>query len=213
MDKQNRGSGRRWSRKKTLGLVAVLLAGALVAPLWSTRMEAPQYRNEEALRVTVYAGHVSGDIEEINTLNQYVGVHLPLDTPELKAAPFVLSGLLIVALIAVALPQSRLRAGAMLLLASLTIAGGVGAGLLQYRLYQMGHVRDRAIMEGVPDFTPPILGTAKIANFTATMSLGLGGWAYLTAVVLTGFAVFAESSAQEVVDATGTHDRTAPSGA
>lgn len=174
-----------------LGAVAVLLTLALLSPLWTTRMEAPQYRGEEALRVQVYAGRISGDVEEIETLNQYVGVRLPLDTPELEASPWVIGVLLLLALAGVlSRPRAR-RAVAGVLLVSMCLAVAAAGASLQYRLYRMGHVRGDSILEGVPDFTPPLLGTAKIANFTVHMSLGLGGWAYLAALVLAGWTVFA----------------------
>lgn len=168
----------------------VLLAAALVLPVWSTRMEAPQYRNEEALQVHVYAGRVVGDIAEIETLNQYVGVALPLDTPELHAMPWVLGALLAAAILVWSLPLRARPAATLLLAIALTAAAIGGGALLQYRLYEMGHQRARTILEGVPDFTPPILGSAKIANFTVHMSLGAGGWSYALALVAVGFAFF-----------------------
>jgi hypothetical protein len=197
-----RGGSRRFptSRQLLLGSV-VLLAAALVLPVWSTRMEAPQYRNEEALQVHVYAGRVEGDVAEIQTLNQYVGVALPLDTPELHAMPWVLGGLLAVTLLVSSLP-SRARPGATLLLWLAMTATAIGGGaLLQYRLYQMGHVRTHTILEGVPDFTPPILGSAKIANFTVHMSLGAGGWGYGLAMVMVAFAFFAAREEKRIARA------------
>jgi hypothetical protein len=141
-------------------------------------MEAPQYRNEEALRVAVYAGRVRGDVSEIQTLNQYVGVSLPLDTPELHATPWVLGALWIATLVAWRLPSGARKPATLLLGLAMTAAALGGGAALQYRLYQMGHVRTHSILEGVPDFTPPVLGSAKIANFTVHMSLGAGGWCY-----------------------------------
>lgn len=167
---------------------AILLAATLALPLWSTRMEAPQYKGDEVLEVKVYAGRVQGDINEIELLNQYVGVHLPLDTPELAAAPWVMGVFLMVALVALALPvtaRRRTALGLCVLMAAVLLGGGA---LLQYRLYQMGHDRGSTIMEGVPDFTPPLLGSKKIANFTAHMSLGVGAWAYLGALLLAAWS-------------------------
>lgn len=184
----------RWGLplRKALLIAAVLLAVTLVAPLWSTHMEAPQYKGDEALQVKVYAGSVTGDINEITVLNQYVGVHLPLDTPELKASPWVLGGLLLLALVALAAPARRRRLAAVVLLLAMVTSAVGGAALLQYRLYQMGHVRDDPILVGVEDFTPPIFGTAKIANFSVTMVPEAGGWAFLAAVLLVGWGVFTD---------------------
>lgn len=179
----------RWSGpgpRVMMGAVAALLAISLLAPLWITRMEAPQYRDEEILEVRVSAGRVEGDIREIDLLNQYVGVRLPLDTPELQASPWLLAGLLGCALVATVAAPGRRRAVIWLLLGAMVLTAVGGLGLLQYRLWEMGHVRDKSIFAGVADFTPPVLGSKKIANFTVHMSLGLGGWAYGLALVLVG---------------------------
>jgi hypothetical protein len=151
-------------------------------------MVAPQYKGDEALEVRVYAGRVVGDVHEIDLLNQYVGVHLQLDTPELRASPWVLG--MFTALVAAALVVPPVRRGPLAMgIAVLMLVVAVGGGVvLQYRLYQMGHERSASIMTRVPDFTPPILGSARIANFTATMSLGSGGWAYFGALLLVGWA-------------------------
>ena len=175
--------------KPAIAGAAILLAATLALPLWSTRMEAPQYKGDEALEVDVYAGRVQGDIREIELLNQYVGVHLPLETPELAAAPWVLGTFLMVALVALALPVAARRRTALGLCILMTaVLLGSGA-LLQYRLYQMGHERSPTIMQGVPDFTPPLLGSQKIANFTVYMSLGVGAWAYLGAILLAAWSI------------------------
>lgn len=178
--------GRLPTPRTLIAVAAVLLALTLVAPLWSTSMEAPQYHDEEALEVTVYAGRVAGDLEEIATLNQYVGVHLPLDTPELHASPWVLGGMLALALLGAALAPARRRTVAWLLLGVMLVVAVGGFAVLQYRLWQMGHVRDKSIFEGVPDFTPPVIGSKHIANFTVHMSIGWGGWAYAAALLLLG---------------------------
>ena len=61
-------------------------------PLWQMRMEAPQYRDEEALKVVVYPSAMRGDLNEITVLNQYIGVHIPKELPQLKWLPAALIG-------------------------------------------------------------------------------------------------------------------------
>jgi hypothetical protein len=172
-----------------LAAVAVLLALALWLPLWSTRMEAPQYHGEEALTVYVYAGRVTGPLKEIATLNQYAGVRLPLDTPELSAAPAVVVVLLVLALAAFLFHGVARRRTAVALLALMALTVVAGGALLQYRLYEMGHVRGHSALARMHDFTPPLIGSVKVANFHARMRLGSGAWAFLAAMVLTGWAV------------------------
>ncbi len=174
--------------KSTNAVAAILLAATLVLPLWSTRMEAPQYKGDEALMVKVFAGRVRGDIEEIELLNQYVGVRLPLDTFELKATPWVLGAFLVLALVVLMVSATVRRRTAIALCVLMIFVLLGGGALLQYRLYRMGHERGDTILEGVPNFTPPLLGSKKIANFTVHMRLGSGAWAYLAALLLTAWS-------------------------
>ncbi len=168
----------------------LLLATSLLLPLWSTRMESPQYRGDEALEVQVYATSVAGDVREIETLNQYIGVHLPLDVPELRVVPWVLGLLCVVALAAVLAPSGARRRIAAVLVGLMLATVAAAAALAQYRLYALGHHRGHTPLARVPDFTPPILGSIQIENFHLHMSIGLGGWAFLVALGLAGLAVF-----------------------
>jgi hypothetical protein len=169
-----------------LGGAVLLLATSLWLPLWSIRMEAPQYRGEEALTVQLYSTAIAGDVKEIETLNQYIGVRLPLDAPELRAVPWVIGLLCIVASIAALAPLGARRkvAGALLGLMLATVLSA--AALAQYRLYSLGHHRGHTPLARVHDFTPPILGSIRIENFQVHMGIGLGGWAFLGALALTG---------------------------
>lgn len=169
--------------------VAALLAAALWAPLWSTRMESPQYRGEEALQVRVYAGHIAGDIREIETLNQYIGVRLPGEVPELRLALWALGALLALAVAALLLPSAGRPIAWLSLVLMLALLLGGGA-LLQHRLYQLGHQRQESPFARVADFTPPILGSARIANFEVHAQLQWGAWAYLGALLLTAGTAF-----------------------
>ena len=85
-----KGPGPRRARRRLLYLgVALALAVALVLaaaglllagfrlPLWHLRMEAPQYRGEDALHVIVYPHTMRGDLQELAVLNQYIGVPVP----------------------------------------------------------------------------------------------------------------------------------------
>lgn len=178
-------------RRLLLVVVAALLAGMLLMPFWYTRMEAPQYQGDEALEVWISPGSVKGDMREIETLNGYVGVHLSMDKPELKASPWVIAALLAVALgcVAVPAPWRRKSAAGLLVLLILTAVGG--GALLYYRLYQLGHDREASAFVGFEDFTPPLLGTRKVANFTVHAGLGPGGWAFIAALLITAWVVSA----------------------
>jgi hypothetical protein len=59
-------------------------------------------------------------------------------------------------------------------------------------MHDIGHKRDhRTVLAGMHDFTPPFLGTSKIAQFTVTSSFGLGAWLIGAAMTLQLAAAFA----------------------
>jgi uncharacterized membrane protein len=184
-----------------LAAAALLLALSLWLPLWSTRLESPQYHGDEALKVAVFAGHVSGDVREVETLNQYVGVRLPLDAPELRAASWVIGMLLILAVSVLLVPARRRRAaGAMLFGLMLAVAISATA-LAQYRLYQLGHHRAHGPLARVADFTPPVLGSLKVYNFEVHTGIEPGGWAFLGAIALAAWVAFVPRRRPTVVPA------------
>ena len=174
----------------TLAAVAAgLLAASLKLPLWHMRMEAPQYREEEALRVNVFAGLMNGDLGEINVLNQYIGVHVPEVVPQSRWLPSVLGAAAVLGILASVLPgMSRTVAlGAV----TLALAGAVTFAVLQAKqqMYDIGHKRDaHTKMARVRDFNPPFLGTAKIAQFTVSSWLGAGAYLIGGAILLLGGA-------------------------
>ena len=170
--------------------LTLLLASPFLLPLWHMRMEAPQYKGEEALEVSVYAGRVTGDLKEIDTLNEYVGVRLPLEGIEMRIVPLAFGALTGLALVASLLPGKWHRPLAKVLLVLLVVVAVCGLAVLQLRLYEMGHERGDEIIEGVKDFTPPVLGHVKVANFDAWMRLGSGGWLLAVALALCVAMVF-----------------------
>jgi copper chaperone NosL len=173
-----------------LAAAALLLAASLFLPLWETEMESPQYHGEDEIKVQVYPGHVAGSLQEVETLNQYIGVHLPLDAPELRALPWALGLFGILTLVTVFLPWTMLKKASIANLALMLIGGAAGAGMLQYRLYQLGHERTHSVMRGVPNFTPPIVGSMHLANFHVETGLELGGWFFALAIALTAIAIY-----------------------
>jgi len=158
-------------------LAAVCLVGATKLPLWHLRMEAPQYREQEALRVNVFAGSMKGDLREITVLNQYIGVHIPSVLPQSKWLPTTLLTAAVLGVLASVLRQAARRIA--LVVASIALAGAVGLAIFQARqqMYDIGHKLDaHTKLARVHDFNPPFLGTAKIAQFTVTSWFGAGAW-------------------------------------
>ena len=58
-------------------------------------------------------------------------------------------------------------------------------------MHDIGHNRDRhAAMTGFKDFTPPLLGTTKIAQFEVSSRFGTGAWLIGVALALQIAAAF-----------------------
>lgn len=151
-----------------LVIAALVVAASLWFPLWQLHLEAPQY--EEGLRLDVYAWKIEGgrngtDLNEINTLNHYIGMK-PIrqaDFTEMQVMPFMIGLFILLALRAVVFGQIS----SVIDLLAITIYFGLfSIGAFYYRLYHYGHTLDPQAAMSVKPFTPLLLGTQKIANFT-----------------------------------------------
>jgi len=156
---------------------AALLLVSLKLPLWQMRLEAPQYRDEEALKVAVHPNSYRGDLRELTVLNQYIGVHVPPTLPQFKWLPMVLiAGAALGAAASFLRGTARPRA---LTLVSCVLATALAVAAVQAmsQMHDIGHKRDqKTILVGMKDFTPPFLGTTKIAQFTVSSRFSLGAW-------------------------------------
>jgi copper chaperone NosL len=171
---------RRFSRILSLGLT--LLAGALLLvslrlPLWQMRLEAPQYRDQEALHLTVHPDSLQGDLKELSVLDQYIGVHVPPALPQFKWLPALLIAGAVAGFLAGLLRRSLRRRALMGVVSVLAAALAFAAVQATSQIHDIGHKRDhKTVLVGVRDFTPPFLGTNKIAQFTVSSRFGLGAW-------------------------------------
>jgi len=190
-------------KARALYLAAALLtAAALVLPLWGFAMSAPQYP-DETLHLRVTPTGIAGDVHEVETLQQYIGVRFPKELPELQWATrsiVALSGLLLAAAF---VGMDRIGRGYRLLcLVALFSFLVVSAGAVQLRLYRVGHERSpSAPIRAVHNFTPPIVGPVKVGNFTVWSYPHLGAFVLLGASVLSvaGVRMKRETVARRVV--------------
>jgi copper chaperone NosL len=166
-------------------VAAALTAAALAVPLWGFAMSAPQYP-DETLHLQVARTGIGGDVREVETLQQYIGVRFPTELPELRLATraiAVLSVLLLVAAFTRARGIGRAYRALCLLAVMAFLAASAVA--VQARLYRVGHERDRkAPIRAIHDFTPPLVGPVKVGNFTVWSFPHVGAALLLTASVL-----------------------------
>ena len=160
---------RLWSRAVLVVLV-VPLALTFTQPLWNISMLAPQYPAGLSLDIfthKVEGGRQGGDIQEINTLNHYIGMaHIDrVALSDLDWVPFAFGGLMILALRVAAI-------GTISSLIDLTVVSlyfsAFALGRFVYRLWLLGHNLDPTAPMKIAPFTPPVFGTEQIANFTVT---------------------------------------------
>jgi hypothetical protein len=158
-------------------IASALLLMSLKYPLWQMRLEAPQYRGEEALHIAVHPNAIRGDVRELSVLNQYIGVHIPPTLPQFKWLPATLVTGAILTICVAFLPASIRRLS--MVLSALALIAALTTAAIQARsqIYRIGHNRDQHTpLAGVRDFTPPFLGTTKIAQFEVSSRFGLGAW-------------------------------------
>jgi copper chaperone NosL len=183
-------------RQTILGLALAVIAAGLFAaslklPLWQMRMEAPQYRDNEALRVTIYPNAMTGDLREISVLNQYIGVHIPSELPQLKWLPIVLTAGGVLGVGASLLPRMARARALVGVGTAVALALAFAAVQAQVQMYDIGHKRDtKTKLARVKDFTPRVLGTSKLAQFTLTSRLGTGSFLIGGALALQFGAAF-----------------------
>jgi uncharacterized membrane protein YdcZ (DUF606 family) len=152
-------------------------------------MSAPQYP-DETLHLRVERQGIVGDVQEIDTLQQYIGVRFPEELPELELALRVIAGLT-VALALAAVINGRLGRFYRVLCAAAVVVFLIGsAAAVQARLYDVGHHRDpNAPIRAVKSFTPPLLGPVKVGNFTVWSFPHAGAVALLAAAALALYGV------------------------
>lgn len=164
---------------------AAFAAAALVLPLWGFAMSAPQYP-DETLHLQVQRTGIVGDVQEVSTLQHYIGVRFPADMPELKWATRAIAAfaasLLLGAFVGAGTAGRVYRVLCAVALVTFLVASAV---VVQARLYQVGHDRDpHSPLRGLHNFTPPLVGPAKVGNFTVWSFPHAGAVTLLVAAAL-----------------------------
>jgi hypothetical protein len=175
----------RGNRCRLFYAAAVLVAAAAWLPYWGFVMSAPQYP-DESLVLNISRQGITGDVQEVETLQKFIGVRFPKELAELEWLVPAMLALAVV--LAVAGAAGAGVAGWILR----WICVGLFAALLafcaltvQRNLYAVGHDRDRnAPISGMKDFTPRLIGPTKVGNFTVWSFPHIGGFALVAALSL-----------------------------
>ena len=167
------------TRARAIRLITALGAAALIAlstqlPLWTMKMEAPQYR--KGLFLNAYGTGMTGDIRELNILNHYIGMP-PIEAPAFETAMFPI-GIAVLVVLALASPLHRwIRRLAVFATASVPL---VILADLQWRLYTFGHSLNPKAPIRLKPFTPLVIGETEMGNFE---SHAMVSWGFACLVV------------------------------
>ncbi|HEY0769620.1 MAG TPA: hypothetical protein VGD31_04740 [Sphingobacteriaceae bacterium] len=152
--------------RRIIAISAVLMISAYFLPLWQIILEAPQY--PEGLGLKIWLHGITGNIDQINGLNHYIGMkHIVVDEfLEFKIVPYIFALIIILGLFT-ALNGSRKL---LWLWISILIAFAI-VGFTDFYLweYDYGHNLDPRAAIKVPgmSYQPPLIGYKQLLNFLA----------------------------------------------
>jgi len=164
----------------------IVMAGALVFPLWKITLDAPQY--PEGLEMQISSTGVSGNVEQINDLNHYIGMKKITNDefPEFSMLPYFISGLMLLGL---AVYYLNSRSMLYIWIAVIIILGTVGMIDFYQWEYLYGHQLDPTAAIKVPGmaYQPPMIGYKQLLNFLAGAFPGIGGYC----IIIPGMSLLA----------------------
>jgi copper chaperone NosL len=166
-------------------LSAALLIPTYFAPLWNMTLYSNQF--PDGLQLHIYSHKLEGtktpnrdDLREINSLNHYIGMRALQedDFTEFKWIPFVIGGVMLLALRVVVLGKMSKLVDLLMLF---SYFGLFSLWSFYHKLYLYGHELEAEAAIKIQPFTPPMFGHHTLANFEVYSYPGVGS--YFMAVV------------------------------
>ncbi|OGU31706.1 MAG: hypothetical protein A2X67_14675, partial [Ignavibacteria bacterium GWA2_55_11] len=155
--------------------------------LWNMTLYSNQF--PDGLRLDIYSHKLEGtksplqdDLREINSLNHYIGMR-PLideDFTEFKWIPFVIGGIILLALRAIVLGKMSKLVDLFMLF---TYFSGFSLWSFYDKMYAYGHNLEPTAAIKVDPFTPPLFGHQTMANFEVYSYPGVASY-FMVAVPL-----------------------------
>jgi hypothetical protein len=169
------------ARSRVLVLIgALLLLPTFFFPLWNMTLYSNQF--PEGLVLKIYAQKLEGgktpyrdDLKEINALNHYIGMRelKEDDFTEFKWIPFVIGGVMLLALRVIVLGKMSKLVDVFVLF---SYFGLFSLWSFYHKLYLYGHELDPTAAVKVAPFTPPIIGHHTLANFEVYSYPAIGSY-------------------------------------
>ncbi len=165
-----------------LGIAAVLLLASIFLPYWKMTLKAPQYPG--GLTVEVYVNRMTGDVDEIDGLNHYIGMRPLGEAAQLeRAVSMVAVGILVLLVLAAIFVHSPWAA---LLALPAILWPFIFIGDMYYWMRHFGLNLDPTapLSSSIEPFVPPILGSGFVGQFETVASFQIGLWMAFLAVAL-----------------------------
>lgn len=155
-----------------LAAAAVLLLVSLFQPYWRMILHAPQY--PKGLTVHAYLNRLEGDVAEIDGLNHYIGMRKLDDAAQLERELSIMAVVAVSLLVLGAIFIHNRRAAWLALPAVMFPAGFLVD--LHLWLAHFGRNLDphAALSSSIKPFTPPVLGTGYVGQFSTVATPGPG---------------------------------------
>jgi hypothetical protein len=167
-----------FSPRVVMALAGLSLAVLFLTPMWKIILKAPQYPN--GVQLDIWIDKIGGEgaaLQNINILNHYIGMKYiePDAIAELSIFPYIVGGMIALALIALLINNSWVYFSWALIMILLSIAGFYDFYLWEY---DYGHNLSDTAPIKIPgaSFQPPLIGSKKIINFTAISLPHIGGY-------------------------------------
>jgi len=193
------------SRQKSFWLSTVLLITAAIVlalstflPYWRIRLNAPQYPS--GLFVIVYVDHMEGDVREVDGLNHYIGM-APLQEAaniERSLAPIAM---VVIALMIISVALIHRKWFALLAIPAMLFPFIFLADMWIWLWYYGNHLDPTAALSSsIKPFTPAILGTGVVGQFSTTAVLQIGWYLALLAAILSAVGLHYRRQARVAVE-------------
>jgi len=167
---------------------AVVLFVSTFFPYWHMDMDAPQY--PRGLEMTIFVNHIEGDIQEVDTLNHYIGMRPLSEAGELERSLAIIAigalVMLVVAAIFIHNPCALLLTWPVILYPAIFLFD------LWFWMQNFGLNLDESapLSNIIEPFVPPLIGEGKIAQFTTYATWEIGLWMSMVASVLIMLGIF-----------------------
>ncbi len=155
-----------------IGAAALILLVSIFLPYWELTLMAPQY--PEGLKMETYVNHVSGDVDEIDGLNHYIGMRSLREAAELERS---LSIIMILAIVLLVIGSIYTHSPfALVLTIPAILYPVIFLGDLYFWMHNFGmNLNPHApLSNAVKPFVPPLLGEGFVGQFKTVASWEIG---------------------------------------